>query len=109
MEKVSLYRFQESLWSESKLMLILASYPVIKQTPSGTWIDVYGQKKFVLRDARKHFACPTIEEALASFHARKRRQANILRHRLAMAEAAMTLKHDGDSTYFGTPELGYDL
>lgn len=81
-------------------MLTLASYPLIKTTPAGAWIDVYGSKKFVLLNARKRYACPTVEEALASYHARKQRQARILRHQLARAEAAARLQRDGETVYF---------
>lgn len=51
---------------------------VIRVTPRGVWVSDYGRKKFVLNDAKKKYACPTKEMALASFIARKERQIDIL-------------------------------
>lgn len=76
-------------------------YEVIKPTPKGAWVRLVlgqflGDKKFILRDARKRFACPTKEEALESFLKRKERQINILRAQLKEAEkqydAGLSLK-----------------
>lgn len=86
-------------------MLLHTTYPIIKRTKCGAWIDYWGSKKFVNLEARKRFACLTAEEALKSFQARKRRQISILKHRLAEAEAALTLKEDGQTTYFGVEDL----
>ncbi len=98
--RVYWYRYHESLWSESKIILLLSKYELLKTTKAGVWLDDYGRKRFVLKSARKRFACPTTEEALASYHARKQRQARILRNQLAKAEAALTLQRDGDTVYF---------
>ena len=51
---------------------------VIRVTPSGVWVNDYGRKRFVLNGAKKKFAHPTKELALASFIARKERQITIL-------------------------------
>lgn len=66
---------------------------VVKFTPKGAWvIDHYDdRKRFVLGAARKRYACPTIEEARASFVARKRRQIQILKARARDAEEALAL------------------
>jgi hypothetical protein len=68
-----------------RLEVKLREIPVIKHTPKGVWIG-YGngilEKKFVLRDSRKRYACPTIEEAKESFIARKKCQVGIYRARL---------------------------
>lgn len=66
-------------------------YPVIKNTPKGVWLAVYGDAKFVLRDARKRYACPTIEEALKSFIARKKKQIAILSSRIEEARDGIQL------------------
>lgn len=56
----------------------LHEYKVAKITPKGVQLDLgWGDKRFVLRDARKRFACPTLEEAKVSFLARKKRQLGI--------------------------------
>ncbi len=59
----------------------MREFQVTKYTPKGVWLHGAGWdggKKFVLRDARKRYACPTIEEAGESFLARKKRQLSIL-------------------------------
>lgn len=100
-----LYRFHESRWSESSLLLVRDEFPVIKETKCGVWIDIYGQKRFVNLEAKKKYACRTEEEALESYRARKRRQIKILEHRLAEAKAALALNHDNRAVYFGLDHL----
>jgi hypothetical protein len=95
------YRYQETRYSGGVLMLTKSSFPVLKDTPSGVWVSVYGQRRFVKTDAKKRFACPTESEALESYHARKRRQVKILRAQLASAEAALQLQTDGETASFG--------
>lgn len=56
---------------------------VTKTTPKGVWLG----DRFVLRDVRKRFACPTLHEALESFVARKDRQIRILSNQLSSAQA----------------------
>jgi hypothetical protein len=69
-------------------------YPVLRHTPKGVWLEHagrYGQHRFVLRVANKRWACPTKEEAMESFRARKQRQAKILRAQLAHVKEALAL------------------
>lgn len=93
------YRFNESLYTESKLMLVMQIFPVIKTTEKGVWIDNYGIKKFILLNAHKRYACPSEAEALQSYHARKKRQCKILRYQLAKAEAALKLTKPDEVIY----------
>ena len=70
--------FERSV-GECEVIICLRRYKIMKQTPKGVWLEYgYEKDKFVLRDARKRFACPTIEEAKISFIARKKRQLGIL-------------------------------
>ena len=77
----------------------LREFKVIKQTPKGVWViwkagifsDSYEEKRFILRDARKRYACPTKEEAAVSFRARKKRQICMLKAQLRDAERALAL------------------
>lgn len=63
------------------------SIPVLKETPKGVWIGYHwDDRRFVLRDARKRYACPTKLEALESFRQRKRRQYEIYRARIKHIE-----------------------
>ncbi len=53
---------------------------VLRHTPKGVWIryfTVFKDERFVLTDARKRFACPTVREARVSFLARKKKQLSI--------------------------------
>ena len=67
----------------------LRQYNVSSVTPKGVWLDVYGRKRFVLRGARKRFACPSFDEAVESFKARKAAQKRIYAARLKRADEAL--------------------
>lgn len=70
-------------------------YAVIRHTPKGVWVDDYSQRgRFVLTGATKRWACPTDEEARASFVARKRRQIKILENNLSRARESLALADD---------------
>lgn len=73
------------------LKVELLEYQVLKRTRKGVWIvSIYGgEKRFVLLNVRKKFACVTKEEALKSFIARKKSQIRILKDRLDHAERAL--------------------
>lgn len=73
----------------STVRVHLRALPVLRRTKRGVWLDDYGTPHFVLADARKRYACPTIEEAKESFLARKNRQASILRARVRQADDAI--------------------
>ena len=71
----------------------LLELQVSKVTPKGVWLALggWGTPRFVLREARKQYASPTIDAALTAFIARKRRQCRILRAQLANAEEALQI------------------
>jgi hypothetical protein len=70
----------------------LREFRVLKHTPKGVWLEGYfGGKRFVLNDAYRRYACPTIEEAKVSFRARKAKQISIYKHRIEDAEEALRL------------------
>ena len=93
----------DSLGGEGTTAVELRSFPVIRTTPCGVWIqhptkytwdDNDNMKKgerFINLQARKKFACATIEEAQASFLARKERQALILTSQLKNVEKAIRI------------------
>lgn len=95
------YRYQESMFTSGSVGLVLHEYLVVSRTRRGTWIDVWGRKKFLLDGARKRYACPTKEEALESYRARKKKQIAILERQLEKARAALLLNEPGDREYFG--------
>jgi hypothetical protein len=72
-----LYRYYND-----NLGIHLVEFPVIRETPGGYWIDMFGPKKFVLKHSRKKFACITKSDALESLRCRKLRQQIILEHQL---------------------------
>jgi hypothetical protein len=54
-------------------------FMVLRHTTKGVWIKTWaGDERFVLKNARKRYACPTKQEALDSFIARQRRRISIL-------------------------------
>lgn len=59
----------------AKVVVEIIELEVLRHTPKGVWLRYGFGKKFVLRDARKRFACPTPKEAHESFFARQ--QAHI--------------------------------
>lgn len=76
---------------DSRAYVYTHEHPVIRETPKGVWLDVYGSERFVRRDARKRWACPTKEEAIESFRARKARQAKILRAKLRHVDEVLAM------------------
>ncbi len=88
-----LYRYEGTHWGDEggpvSSRLYAHTFHVVKETPKGCWIDVYGKRKFILNDAVKRYAYPTKELALQSFIARKRRQCAILRAQLKNAEGLL--------------------
>jgi len=74
----------------SGVRIYLLKFPVLRQTPKGVWLDLgFGLKRFVLTEAKRQYACPTLEAARESFRARKRRQIKIYETRLQQARAAL--------------------
>lgn len=72
----------------------LRAIPVLKVTPKGVWLacsTLYSEKRFVRREARKRFACPTKEEAMESFIARKNRQRQIYSARVRHINEVLNL------------------
>jgi hypothetical protein len=74
---------------DGRVAVDLRRFRVLRHTPKGTWIDAYGEPRFVLRNATKHYACPTEEEAKASFVARKNAQIRIYNARIHRAQQAL--------------------
>lgn len=93
MESKKYYRYYSN--SDGSYVYV-QEYIVAKHTPKGVWIYLVGShfpqcKKFILTDARKHFACPTIEEARLSFIARQERRIKLLTEQLLRTNKALKL------------------
>lgn len=74
----------------SGVHVTLFTYDVVRHTPKGVWLTLFGSSgRFCRGDAKKRFACPTITEAAESFRARKNRQISILKHQIRDAEKAL--------------------
>jgi hypothetical protein len=98
------YRYEDSRTTNG-IHVYLREFHVIKYTEKGAWIEQYGQERFVLKDARKRYACPSKEEALESFRARKKRQILILTSQLERAKLALSYSGEGsDSTLYSLVE-----
>ena len=90
------YRY-EDYRSEIRPYIRLRTFPVVKTTPKGVWLSLgFAGRKFVLADARKRFACPTEEEAMQSFIARKRTQKRILEGQLKHVSQALAMGEAGE-------------
>jgi hypothetical protein len=73
---------------------VARAYPVLRLTPKGKWIEYRGERKFILNESHKRFACETVELAVKSFFARRERQISLLQGQLRRAEKEMArLKH----------------
>ena len=92
------YRYVDQRWSVTidpereiygtRLEVCLRKYEVLRHTEKGVWIkDWDGSERFVLKEARKRFACPTQKEAIESYIARKDRQIRIYSTRLDQAKS----------------------
>jgi hypothetical protein len=68
-------------------------YLVLRHTERGVWLHLDGWgRRFVLRDARRRFACPTREEAWESFRARKQRQLRLLTAQVAHVRLVLEME-----------------
>lgn len=101
------YRFEERHYAppvdefdnpigEGRCAVVLLKYPVKKHTPKGVRLKT---GRFVLNTARKRFACATVEEAVTSFIARKRKQIQILMHQARRAQVALDACRNRDIEY----------
>lgn len=87
------YRY-DNLLTTGGVSVYLTEFTLVKKTPKGAWIESFGLKRFVRDEAHKQFACPTKEQALESFRARKKRQIKILTKQLELAKRALEISND---------------
>lgn len=87
------YRYEDypgSDWASPQITL--RRLRVIRETPRCVVLDDWSRERYVLKDARKRFAYPTIELARDSFLRRKRKQVAYLSaqhdHAAAVLKAA---------------------
>jgi len=98
-----LYRYT-SYYHGSNMTLSCYSYPIVKVTPKGNWIEVFGlglknDRKFINKEAKKQWASKTESKALRAFYYRKIRQIKILTANLknakdAFLEAKIRIEND---------------
>lgn len=76
MEQEVYYRWSAAVnWTgdgNASVYFHCASYPVIKKTRAGVFVDEHGRKHFILNDARKKWAAPTKQEAWQCYKQRSR-------------------------------------
>jgi hypothetical protein len=78
--------------TSSHCKIELSSYPVLRHTPKGVWIDIgFGCPQFILGTAAKQYAVPTKELALQDLIARKKRHVWCCAARLKRAEEHLNL------------------
>jgi len=89
------YRY-EDCHAEFGSSIRLREYRVVKHTPRGVKLHVYGATyRQVLNTSRKKFAHPTIEAAKESYIARKECHVKILSQQVSAAERCLWLAKDG--------------
>lgn len=72
-----------------RIEVLTQELEVLKETRKGVWLRTYyGEQRWVSRHSRKRYACPTFEEAVDSFMARKQRQRRMLSYRLEVSRRA---------------------
>jgi hypothetical protein len=94
-----LFRYDESLEAVSmdedfhststRVVVDLATFPIVRRTAKGCWIETCGARRFVLQTAHKQYAWPTRELALESFVIRKQLYVKYLRKRLDIQQTAL--------------------
>ena len=83
--------------------LELRTFEMVKETPKGYWISLYGlsysKKRWISKTSRKRFAYPTEEEALRNFIYRCKYRSKILNYQkwstdisISLGEALMKTK-----------------
>jgi hypothetical protein len=92
------YRFEDRKYASeefgffSRVRIDIMEFNVVKETSKGVWIEtslgLLG-KRFVLHDARKKYAHPTMELAKESFIARKKKQMKIYNAKLKDVKHAL--------------------
>lgn len=90
------YGYEIGIFGEpSKALIVLREFEVLRTTPKGVWLKLdVCEKRFVLRDATKRYACPTKEEARISFAARKKKQLQILEREIMIVRSALLQAED---------------
>ena len=86
--------------------LRLDKYTVKRYTPKGVVLSVRGRDRFCLIKSNKRFACPTIEEAVESYKARKTKQIQILKSNLERAERYLSMINVVDLSKIMDLEIG---
>ena len=97
-ENKKLYRYDDIVFYEGDIRVLLSEYNITKRTDCGVWISQFGSKpQFVLLQwsngckPKKCFAYPTKELARESFIARKERQIQILKCQLYRAQKSLEI------------------
>lgn len=106
------YRYDDVLYEHGP-HIHLSTFYLVRETPCGHWIsssrhysersegewffNIDERKRWVSKTSRKRFAYPTKKQAMESFRARKRRQIDILEHRLKHAKQALYAATEGQN------------
>ena len=104
--------------NSGSVVVQLHKFRVLRFTPAGVWISLsffntgpghtfehtpHVYRRFILKEATKRFALPTIEEAKKSFIARKQRQIGIYQRRVEHAQEAINQLLRNDLLKFPMP------
>lgn len=110
------YRYWDYCGSNNEPVVVLQEVRVLKETEKGVWLETDWEikNKFVLKEARKRWAYPTIELARDSFEKRKLKQLqhvkNKMDYMLALIEAIENgTVYDKKEFKFGNGLEGFSL
>lgn len=105
------YRYDSYVTNDSKVLVKLSTYSLVKETPKGYWIcDKIGFEHWVSKTSKKRYAYPSKQEALDSFIKRKEKQIKILSPKFSVAKAALAKGSELKKEHFGlkNSEMVYD-
>lgn len=92
------YGFGASAFPLTHRKLEVEEYDVVKETPQGKWVNVWGIKKWVSNTSRKRYAHPTVEEAYKAFVYRKKKQMKLLNAELRACKEYLELAEEAVRT-----------
>lgn len=100
-ESPCLYRYIDEHFNAGSIIRLL-HFPITRETPACFVINYAYQDKYVLKQARKRFAYPTIELARQSFEIRKRKQLQYLK--VQYDRITLVNKWIDDGTVYSRPK-----
>lgn len=84
-----MYRVEDKIKQLHSIVIYVYKFPLLKRTEKGFYINDSGYRRFILKSSNSKYAWLTIEEAMADFKDRKRKQIDKLYRDLFHAKQAL--------------------